>query len=48
LNLAIKQIAAHWYEHRGEAGAQTDATQMPLVIQSLLNPYRIQRLGALV
>jgi uncharacterized phiE125 gp8 family phage protein len=55
IKLAIKQLAAHWYEHRGEAvvmsSTRHDAVanmggiNVPMVIQALLDPYRIQRLG---
>lgn len=51
IRLAIKQIVAHWYEHRGEAVimsasrhdaiANVTGVNMPLVIQALLDPYRI-------
>lgn len=47
IKLAIKQLAAHWYEHRGEAvvvPTRGAATHVPLVIQALLDPYRVQRL----
>jgi len=52
IKLAIKQLAAHWYEHRGEAvvmgSSRHDAVanqtgvNMPLVIQALLDPYTIR------
>ncbi|MDD5585629.1 MAG: head-tail connector protein [Alphaproteobacteria bacterium] len=55
IRLAIKQLAAHWYEHRGEAvimsSSRHDAVanqagvNVPMVIQALLGPYRLQRLG---
>jgi uncharacterized phiE125 gp8 family phage protein len=55
IRLAIKQLAAHWYEHRGEAvimsSSRHDAVanqagiNVPMVIQALLDPYRLRRLG---
>ncbi len=45
IKLAIKQLATHWYAHRGEAvvvGAQAVAKHVPLLIQALLDPYRVQ------
>ena len=44
LKLAIKQIAAHWYEHRGEASAP-DAELLPLTALAILAPYRIAGLA---
>jgi uncharacterized phiE125 gp8 family phage protein len=53
IKLAIKQLATHWYENRGEAAVLARATRdasssratmnVPLVIQALLDPYRILR-----
>lgn len=55
IKLAIKQIAAHWYEHRGEAvimsSTRHDAVanqagvNVPFVIQALLDPFRIKSMG---
>lgn len=50
IKTAIRQIIAHWYENRGEAAtAPTNrgavilpSVPMPLVIQALLDPYRIR------
>lgn len=40
LRLAMLQLVAHWYEHRG-----SDAPPpMPVKIDALLNPYRMVRL----
>lgn len=51
IKLAIKQLASHWYENRGEAvvssGLHRGASMVPLVVTSLLDPYRVQRLGGL-
>lgn len=57
IKLAIKQLIAHWYEHRGEEllsgttrGEQSSrytSVNVPLVIQALLNPYRIEPMSAL-
>ncbi len=54
IRLAIKQLATHWYEHRGEAvimsATRNDAVanlggvNVPYVIQALLDPYRLRRL----
>ncbi|HEU0118811.1 MAG TPA: head-tail connector protein [Alphaproteobacteria bacterium] len=55
IKTAIRQLVSHWYEHRGEAatavttrGAAMPALysiNVPLVIQALLNPYRIRNSG---
>jgi len=53
IRLAIRQLVAHWYEHRGEAATAASArgaiimptVPVPLVIQALLDPYRIRRLA---
>jgi uncharacterized phiE125 gp8 family phage protein len=53
IRTAIRQLVAHWYEHRGEAATAattrgtviTPAVPVPLVIQALLDPYRIRRLA---
>lgn len=44
IKLAIKQLATHWYEHRGEA-IDVDLKQAPLVIEMLLSPYKIRKLS---
>ncbi|MDD3182362.1 MAG: head-tail connector protein [Alphaproteobacteria bacterium] len=46
LRLAIKQLALHWYEHRGEALLEGATAKVPLVIEGLLQPYRLLGLGA--
>jgi len=55
IKTAICQLVAHWLEHRGDAptapSARNGATiapaaAVPLVIQSLLNPYRVRYAGA--
>ncbi|MBI1274204.1 MAG: hypothetical protein GC131_09015 [Alphaproteobacteria bacterium] len=38
---ACRQLVAHWYEHRGEAGGRI--APAPLTVQALLGPYRILR-----
>lgn len=48
IRLAIKQLATHWYENRGEAimvSAQ-NTERVPLVVQALLDPYRIRGMWA--
>ncbi len=56
IKTAIRQLVAHWYEHRGEAfapdsgAARTVASSYnglnaPMVIQALLDPYRLRSLG---
>lgn len=52
LKTAILQLVSHWYEHRGEAATAPTTrgniiapmTPVPLVIQALLDPYRVRRL----
>lgn len=51
IKTAIKQLVAHWYEHRGDAALSPSTrgdtmtlqafVNIPLVIQALLAPYRI-------
>ncbi len=43
--LAIKQLALHWYEHRGEAVVEGSAAKVPLIIESLLQPLRLISMG---
>lgn len=38
LRLAIKQLATHWYEHRGEA-VEPAVIRPPVVVEALLSPY---------
>ncbi len=55
IKTAILQLVAHWYEHRGEAGGMAgearglagafNAVNVPMVIQALLDPYRVRGLG---
>ena len=49
IKLAIKQLVAHWYENRGEAAiagsGHRGVRMVPVVIEALLEPYRVQRLG---
>lgn len=47
VRLAIRQLVAHWYEHRGEAVMMSSQStvNVPLIIQALLNPYRIHGVG---
>jgi uncharacterized phiE125 gp8 family phage protein len=53
IKTAIRQLVSHWYEHRGEAATSastrgtvvTPMTPVPLVIQALLDPYRLRRLA---
>lgn len=46
IKLAIRQLALHWYEHRGEASTSQTYAKAPLTIEALLAPYRILSLGA--
>lgn len=46
LRLAITQLALHWYEHRGEVVAEGGIARVPLLIESLLQSYRLCGLGA--
>ncbi len=46
IKLAIKQLALHWYEHRGEASTSQTYAKAPLTIEALLAPYRVLGLGA--
>jgi uncharacterized phiE125 gp8 family phage protein len=48
---AIRQLVTHWYEHRGEASMTSggrgmttafNAVNVPMVIQALLDPYRVR------
>lgn len=43
--LAIKQLAVHWYENRGEAVQAANYAKPPLTIEALLNPYRLLSVG---
>lgn len=53
IKTAIRQLVAHWYEHRGDAATAPSArgtmimpaTPVPLVIQALLDPYGIRYSG---
>jgi uncharacterized phiE125 gp8 family phage protein len=51
IKTAIRQLFAHWYEHRGEATMTSmgrgmtsafNAVNVPIVIQGLLDPYRVR------
>lgn len=46
LRMAIKQLAAHWYENREYVKTQSDQNQAPspLHVQSILKRYRVERL----
>lgn len=46
IRLAIKQLALHWFENRGEALTSATYAKAPLTIEALLNPYRILWAGA--
>ena len=47
IRLAILQIIAHMYEHRGDMGNAAEAMMMPSMCKRLLSPYVIHRgLGA--
>ena len=53
IKIAIRQLVAHWYEHRGDAATAASArgsiimpaVPVPMVIQALLDPYRIRYSG---
>lgn len=47
IKLAIKQLALHWYEHRGEAIVGDTISHAPLTIEHLLRPYRVYSMGGL-
>lgn len=54
IKLAIKQLVAHWFEHRGEAAlvparsgnTHFAITSVPLVIMALLDAYKVRSIGA--
>ncbi len=47
IRTAILQLATHWFENRGEASAVDERGVMaPLMVQALLQPYKILRAGA--
>ena len=43
IGLAILQIIAHMYEHRGDMGNAAEAMMMPSMCKRLLSPYVIHR-----
>ena len=53
IKTAIRQLVAHWYEHRGDAATAASArgsmishaAPVPLVIEALLAPYRVRYSG---
>jgi len=53
IKTALRQLVAHWYEHRGDAATAASArgstimpaVPVPLVIEALLEPYRIRYSG---
>jgi len=47
IKLAIKQLALHWYEHRGEAAVGESVTRVPMTIEQLLLSYRLAGLGGI-
>jgi len=40
LKFAIRELVAHWYEHRGD-----EAVETPLAAHALLSPYRLRYAG---
>lgn len=46
LKIAVKQLAAHWYENREFVKTQSDQNQAaaPLHVQSILNRWKVKRL----
>jgi uncharacterized phiE125 gp8 family phage protein len=44
LRLAVKRLAAHWFEHRGEADGIGEAPVVPPDIAALLAPFRRGRI----
>jgi uncharacterized phiE125 gp8 family phage protein len=45
IKLAIKQLALHWYEYRGEAINTTMIAAAPLTIEALLHDFRLYSMG---
>ena len=54
IKTAIRQLVAHWYENRGDVGVTSssrgmtsafNAINVPIVIQALLDSYRLRRLS---
>jgi uncharacterized phiE125 gp8 family phage protein len=53
IRTAILQLVSHWYEHRGEAATAPSTrgtiiqpmVPVPMVIQALLDPYRVRWTG---
>lgn len=43
IRLAILQLIAHMYEHRGDMGNAAEASFMPVMVKRLLAPYVIHR-----
>lgn len=41
LRQAIRMLAAHWYENRGDAAAGSPALMFPPSVAALLAPYRV-------
>lgn len=45
VRLAIRQLALHWYENRGEAVQSASFVKPPLTIEAILSPYRLMSAG---
>ncbi len=53
IKTALRQLVAHWYEHRGDAATAPSArgsitmpaAPVPMVIQAVLDPYRVRFSG---
>jgi uncharacterized phiE125 gp8 family phage protein len=47
IKTAIRQLVSHWYENRGEVeqAALRGQRSVPLVIEALLDPYRVKYMG---
>lgn len=47
IKTAIRQLIAHWYENRGEVWSEylRAPREMPMVIETLLEPYRVRYSG---
>ncbi|MGP9821282.1 head-tail connector protein [Salinarimonas sp. NSM] len=42
---AIRLLAAHWFENRGDGPPQTERASLPLDVAALIAPYRRLRMG---
>ena len=42
---AIRLLAAHWFENRGDGPPQTETASLPLDVAALIAPFRRLRMG---